>query len=278
MNLEGIDQQQLKQAYVAIKGIKIPSIPKTLLSLQQELNREQPEQSKIISLIGEDISLSGRIIQNINSARFGLKAEVTSIEHATIILGVRNLSEMIVATALRKALEDSVPGFITITEYSNKVGVTARMIAIKKKLPDPDTAFLIGLFHKAGTMLVMQKFNNYMQTHDQHKYDPDALVKNELATFGSNYALISFILAYHWKLPTLATQAIALHLTKSSSIDDDTLRPLVATLQIASYLTQSTEPEFTDTESSIAMKQQAMQALDIDDCSLADLSEKIAED
>ncbi len=277
MNPEGIDKQQLKQAYTTIKGIKIPSIPKTLMSLQQELNREQPDQTKIISLIGEDISLSGRIIQNINSAKFSLAAEVTSIEHATIILGVRNLSEMIVATALRKALEDSLPGFVTITEYSNKVGIAARMIASKSGLSDPESAFLMGLFHKAGTMLLMQKFDNYAQIHDQYKYDPNTLLKKELALFGCNYATVSFILAHHWKLPALTAQAIACHLTMSSSIDNDTLRLFIATLQIASYLTQSTERNFEESDSSIAIKKQAMKELNFDNNSLQDLSDKISE-
>ena len=275
MNIEGIDQQRLKQAYQAIKEINIPSLPKTLLALQQELNREEPDQRKIIRLIGEDISLSGKIIQNINSAAFGLKVEVTSIEHATIILGIRNLRDMIVATTLRKALEDSLPDFTTISEYSNKVGIVARTIATDCGRPDPESAFIVGLFHKAGTMLLMQKFDRYLQIHNQCQHDPNELLRKELELFGSSYPMVSFILAYHWKLPALAAQSIAFHLTKLSLIEDPAVRPLVATLQIAIYLTAVRSNSFTESESSAAMKQEAMQEINIDDTALLELSRKI---
>ncbi len=77
MALQHIDETQLKTAYAAIKGISIPSIPQTLMSLQQELNSQEPDQGKVIALISEDISLSGKVIKRVTDTESLIDKEVT---------------------------------------------------------------------------------------------------------------------------------------------------------------------------------------------------------
>lgn len=275
MNIKGIDEAQLRQAYTAMQGIKIPSIPQTLLALKDELNEDEPDQQKITRLISEDISLSGKVIQSINSAAFGLKVKVTSIEHATIILGVRNLKDTIISSALRKALEDALPGYLKITEYSSQVGTGARLAAERSGLTDPEEAFMVGLFHEAGSLLLMQRFDNYAELYDQYRNNPTILIDEERALFGSTHALISFLLAYHWKLPTTVCAAIAHHHTQDiSAIGDDETRLLLSAIQIGLFLTYSSDPTYEltiDTEEFSALRKAAMVELGLDDDSLLEI-------
>lgn len=277
MDIENIDQELLKQAYQTIKGVNIPSIPETLLSLQRELNSQEPDREKIIQLIGEDISLSGKIIKNINSAAFGLRAKVSSIEHATVILGIRNLRDMIVSTALSRALEDSLPGFIDIAGYSNKVGFAAQIIASESGLAEPDNAFIAGLFHLSGTMILMQKYDNYLSVFNQYRQQPETLSQQEIELFGSTYPMISFILAYQWKLPEIVAQAIAFHQMEITTVSNSEVRPIVAALQIATHLVDSLKNDASVTEPVVSRIEIAMHEININPESLQEVTDKIAE-
>lgn len=277
MNITGVDQQLLQQAFQATKGVKVPSIPRTLMDLKQELSKDSPDQHLVIKLITEDISLTGKILQHINSAAFGLKNKVTSIEHATVMLGIRHLREVIVANALRQALEDKLPGFVEIADYSNNVALAAKKAGELCGYSDPDALFIAGLFHQSGVMLLLQRFERYEKVYAKLRYDPAAWLQIDERLFQSQHPLVSFILGHHWKLPDSVNQAIALHLQDLNGIEDPHTRQMVACIQVGIGQASLLNKDYVETDSLLAMHAAATSFLQLGSDDLEVISEQLNE-
>ncbi|MBE9527225.1 MAG: HDOD domain-containing protein [Proteobacteria bacterium] len=185
------DPAEVKNAIAHIKGLQVPSPPALLLSISNELAQSEPDKKKIIAQINEDIALSGKILQIINSPAYGLRNKVKSVDHAANLLGLPRLKTQVIAGALRYALERSLPGFEAISEYSHCVGVAAQLIAKNTEDLSEEDAYIAGLFHEAGTMMMLQLFADYNDVYSQNLSQPFSFIELEKANYSVTHPVIN---------------------------------------------------------------------------------------
>lgn len=71
-----------------ISGAKIPQNRVALMQLMAEVNNPNATIHDVADIVGRDVSLGVRTLKYVNSPMNGLRAEVTSIQHATVLLGL----------------------------------------------------------------------------------------------------------------------------------------------------------------------------------------------
>jgi len=84
-------EQRLRAAMAAIKGVKIPDLPKEVFELQQALQCKLPNNQDIANIISANTKLSGEVLRIVNSPIMKLKRQVNSIREAVDSLGYANL-------------------------------------------------------------------------------------------------------------------------------------------------------------------------------------------
>jgi EAL and modified HD-GYP domain-containing signal transduction protein len=110
-----------------------------LLGALQDPNVELPE---LATLLGQDVTLTYRLLRYINSAFFGMRREVTSISHALALLGLRNVKRW--AAVVMLADVDHRPRELLTTalvraRFCERVGPLYRQQNV-------DQLFALGLF------------------------------------------------------------------------------------------------------------------------------------
>jgi EAL and modified HD-GYP domain-containing signal transduction protein len=125
-----------------IKGKRAPTNRIAVLRLLALLQNPELDFADLETIIGQDVSLSYRILRYINSAQYYFANKITSTKHAVTLLGIRTLRRWVTILTLSN-LDDVKPLELMITTL-----VRAKMcetLAPKLRIA-PDSAFTVGLF------------------------------------------------------------------------------------------------------------------------------------
>nr|AGS54411.1 metal-dependent phosphohydrolase [uncultured bacterium contig00180] len=115
----------------------MPSLPVSVGKVLEICNKPDVSPSDLNHVISLDPVLTGRILQLINSAYYGLGTHVTSLVRAITMLGINTVKNLALSTAILSTLPEykGING-IDMEGYWRHclcVGVTAKLLAVKKE-------------------------------------------------------------------------------------------------------------------------------------------------
>jgi putative nucleotidyltransferase with HDIG domain len=200
---------------------KVRSLPPVSTGVMQLLGLlGQPETSneKVIRIIREDSFLTAKLLRACNSPALGLKAPVTSVDHAVLMLGHGQIHRMATALAFRDPLD--VPllayslGAKALWCHSLTTAIAAEMVVgsgLNVGL-DGSTAFTIGLLHDFGKLVTTQFFTRQALVAARERFTQGrSTVEAEREVLGTDHAEVGAALLYLWRLPAPVVDAVALH-------------------------------------------------------------------
>ncbi len=230
-------QQHFRKALETIHGHSIPELPQEVLALEKEIKSKFGSVATVASIIEMNTTLSGEVMKIMNSPVMKLAEPANSIRDAVHIMGLDNVYNLVVSAALKNLFGSS--GFLKdIMDHSVDVAFCMADIADWVEGVSRDEAYMLGLFHNAGAMM--------LASIDEDRYEPIfrssmslpiSCVVKENEAFGSNHAMIGVIIGKKWHLPVDMLNAIMLHHNKSlEPIDDDRVRAMVAMIKVANAI------------------------------------------
>ena len=81
----------------------LPSIPKIIALLLNELDQQEPDLRKISQLINTDPVLTSRLLQLANSAQFQFSSQIASVSQALALMGLNQVRSLATAAAVAGA-------------------------------------------------------------------------------------------------------------------------------------------------------------------------------
>jgi HD-like signal output (HDOD) protein len=106
---------------------------------------------------------------------------------------------------------------------------------------EPDEAFLAGIFHNSGSLLLASKDSEYNKIFDQAKSLPYKSLEYEREAFGCLHTAAGVILAKKWQLPVFVIQVIYdHHIHDFAEINDEKTKLLAALVGLATYIVAET--------------------------------------
>lgn len=123
-----------------ISGAKLPANRVALVQLMAEINNPNSTIEELAEIVERDVSLGVRTLKYVNSPMNGLRAEVTSIQHAAVLLG-RELISNWVTLLVMSQMDDKPSEVIKLALTRAKF---CQQIADKNSL-SPATYFTFGL-------------------------------------------------------------------------------------------------------------------------------------
>ncbi len=195
-----------------IRDIGLPSRPEILFKLDDEINQETPDFRQIERLISADMGLSAALIKIINSPFYGLQLKVTSIRHAIGLLGLSSLTRIVTGIALRNLVsaKHRVEA-ASLLEESALLALVSSYLANRLRLISSDLAFTYGLFQNCGTLLLLDRIPDYMDTQKLAKTSHKPLVQLEQEAHGMDHAKVGSLMAQEWGLHRHIILAIRHH-------------------------------------------------------------------
>jgi len=244
---EQLNDRRLQDVLLDLGGV--PSIPSLYQAIIQEMQSPDCSVKKIADLIEQDVGMTTKVLQIVNSASFGLAQRVTNVLQATTLLGLENIRNLVLmAEVFRPADEDSLPKNFNIEalmHHSLKVASFAKKIA-QCQVPDDkhmsEDAFTSGLLHDIGQIiLATKKTEKFGEALSIAQKERRPLIEVEKDLFGATHAEIGGFLLELWGLPDPIVESITFH-TYPSSCPEQSFSSLTA-VHVANYFCEDSEDE-----------------------------------
>jgi HD-like signal output (HDOD) protein len=181
----------------------IPAFPPIVLRTLDLLSQDTPDVSELVREISSDATLSAQLLKLANSPLFGFMAQIGTVHHAVVALGLIRVRSLVLAVAttnyMRKALG---------TEAMNKCwrhtlasAILCRELARAAGMLG-DRAYSFGLLHDIGRLGLLvgypEAYNQALRTADR---DAVSLLDQEKKRFGMDHCEAGRLLVEQWKLP-----------------------------------------------------------------------------
>ncbi len=213
-------------------AIEIPSFPTAVGQLVTEINSETPAINRVVQLVECEPSLAAKLLASANSPIYGARRQIRTVRHAVVILGFRAVSSMVLSIAASDLLCSVDP---KLAEFSSRIlsaslstAVVGRVLSTKSQWVEPDEAFLVGVMHDIGKLVLMQSFKNL---------DAEALLMaspdEEMELCGHNHLEVGRLCIEHWGLAPSFAQAIANHHYEFDEVSENLSRTLVLSKTLA---------------------------------------------
>jgi EAL and modified HD-GYP domain-containing signal transduction protein len=124
-----------------VSGNRLPQNRMALMQLMAEVNNPDATIDELADIVSRDVSLSVRTLRYINSPLTGLRAEVTSIRHATVLVG-RELIRNWVTLLIMNEMDEKPAELIKLALSRARF---CQLCALEDGLADDAMYFTIGL-------------------------------------------------------------------------------------------------------------------------------------
>ncbi|MCA9782213.1 MAG: HDOD domain-containing protein [Candidatus Delongbacteria bacterium] len=137
---------------------QVATLPEMHLRLLEVMNNPRSSALDMARVISRDPGLTARLLKRSNSAYYGMGSTVATVTRAITVVGVSQLRELSVSTSvvrMFKRLPQDLLDMDAFWQHSVLVGVIAKEMALMLKLPDTEEAFVAGLLHDVGRVLLV---------------------------------------------------------------------------------------------------------------------------
>ncbi len=225
---------------------KLFTIPDICLSLNELVAQNHCTVENIATVVSHDPALCIRVLKLANSALYGRKAQVSSIDQAILIIGTDELCNIAVATAAALIFKGIGESRINLNDYwyhSVYTAVTAQQIHKRCFGKRQGSLFVAGLLHNIGLLVVLERLPylsidlcHYIGTNKR----PASYQRNKLGFYFSD---VSAGLLGYWNLPVSLIHVIGhQHKINKDQKDNESSLSLYAAIKIADAALSKQQP------------------------------------
>lgn len=213
----------------------LPVVVHELIAVMRDAECCGEEVNRILS---SDQALASKVLRLVNSSFYGLPGRVSTVPRAVVILGHAAIRNLATGLAVAGALGGKLPPHRRSEFWSHALATAAgaEVIGRRAGLPDPQEAFIAGLLHDIGHLILM------MALPDEHAFVAAegrlGDVDRERQVIGLDHCRAGRQLLQHWKLPAPLLECVRLHHAPEACHGGST--PLLTTVALADRLARVT--------------------------------------
>jgi HD-like signal output (HDOD) protein len=207
------------------KVTELPAMPQTVLKARQIMSREGSGFDELAEVLKTDQAIASKLLKLSNSAYYGMRGKVSSLQHASVVLGLNTLKDIIMMAGASSMLASELRGYGLdsgdLWQHSLGVAFGAKIIAERKAPELAEDAFVAGLIHDCGKLVLDEsilerkdEFANFMEDGTQ------SFLKVEKDILGFDHSEMAYALCRQWGVPEAINTAIRYHHKPTSSGDD----------------------------------------------------------
>jgi HD-like signal output (HDOD) protein len=202
----------------------LPAMPNVVNKAQKLISTPDSKLTDLVKVIEVEQSISARVLRLANSTYYGLSGKVATVQHASVLLGYKTLGEVISVAGISNLIDKTLEGYQIDSDdmwrHSMAVAVGSKLIAGKRNPALCDDAFLAGLMHDAGK-LVLDRYV-YERKEDFELFMQDGretFLSAEKEILGFDHSEIASEFCEKWNIPGNQSLAIKFHHYPSQSED-----------------------------------------------------------
>ena len=222
--------------------VNLPPMPHIILKAKEIMEDPNSSLKDLAGVIETDQAIVARVLTLANSAYYGVSGMVSSIQHASVLLGQKTLGELITISASSRLLSKRLKGYEvepeSLWKHSLAVAFGSKII-VQQLAPDlADDAFIAGLLHDAGKIILDPYVSERNDDFEKCLSDGGkSFLKAEQEILGFDHAEIMSRATRFWRFPEIQSSAIRFHHYPSGSENHQ----LAHVVHLANYLANTSD-------------------------------------
>lgn len=197
---------------------RLPPFSPVLNRLLATVASENASFAELSALIENDTVLAGNVLRLVNSPLYAFHSRVNSVRHAVSILGLAKLRNLTLTLSIARMWTHSrtAAGWsgARFNTHSVAVAILSDLMAQQCAAPYPEGAFVAGLLHDIGKLVVAISFPaEFMAVQALRLETGRTELECETETMGMTHSEISGLVLANWKLPEPIERAARHHHT-----------------------------------------------------------------
>ncbi len=238
------------------KMSKLPVLPQILVNLNRVASDEAASAEDLGKVILKDQSLTMRVLKVVNSAyyRRHSRQRITTVTKAVVILGFNGIRRLALGLSVFEMLRSAskVPALHDFWCHSLLTAIGARLLAVKGGYTYEEEAFVCGLVHDIGKLVLAYCAPEEYGRILSETSDRSSVRRLEREIFGLHHGQAGRKLAARWGMPPVVLEAISEHHRFDLKEAGDDLSPLLQAVIGADRLATVILRQSTDQEASRA--------------------------
>jgi putative nucleotidyltransferase with HDIG domain len=196
----------------------LPPMPYVARRVMDIVNNPSTNAHDLQEVISKDQGLTGQILKIANSALYACSRKIETLTDAIIMLGFNAIRSLSIMSATKNLYQFKRQGKVLglkdklLWEHSVGSAVAARMIAQKVSVGYVEQAFMGGLLHDIGKLVLLQKIPEVFDSIVEEVYNTGRHFNEvEQEVLGFTHAEVGALLIKKWKLPEDFEEAIRYH-------------------------------------------------------------------
>ncbi|MFZ1130081.1 MAG: response regulator [Terriglobales bacterium] len=193
---------------------QLPSLSSTLTSLTEAVRDPNTSMNRVADIIEQDLAMSAKVLQLVNSAFFGLAQKVTSLRNAVTYLGMETIKNLALASETFRVFvpDRRIPQSVCESMQHNAHRAAAIASALPMDKKSREVAVVAALLHDIGRLIMASKMpDQFCAVMARSEERGCEYFEAEEELLGTSHAEIGAYLLGLWGIPNLAVEAIAHH-------------------------------------------------------------------
>ncbi len=194
--------------WLRTEDLSVPMLPDQAQRVLQMVGDPEVTIATLASVVSKDPVLATRVLGMANSALYGAMSPLRSVADAVVRLGTRTVRNVVVTVSMQSQFKSpEVYGHEGARFMEHAVGTAYVSHLVADKLrADVEEAFLCGLLHDIGKLVILKTAHQYQQKHGA------TIRSDELrAALAQHHAVCGALALGFWNVPEDVREVVQFH-------------------------------------------------------------------
>lgn len=195
---------------------RIPAFPATIQKVIDLLHDDDYRVADVVKVIGYDQAIAANIMKISNSAYFGVRQRIRSIQDAVVYLGQQQLIRAVQTAGISKFYRKGGGGYASraadLWEHAVAVAIMSQILSRRICRREDPALYTAALLHDIGKIILGEYVHHaFAQINGRVSEGTCSFLEAEEEILGINHAQVGGWIAAHWNFPDEIREAIAYH-------------------------------------------------------------------
>jgi putative nucleotidyltransferase with HDIG domain len=192
----------------------LPTIPAVALKVMQLIESERATAEEIGKVVSGDPAVAARVLKISNSSFYGCQRKIQSLPTAIMMLGFNTLRSLVITASVKQVYQPYGLVEKMLWEHSFGAGLAARIIASNTRRANEEEAFLSGLFHDIGKIIMNHLDRDKFRIVMERCYNEGLLFSDaEKNVYPYTHEEVGACVISKWNFPEALAESVKLHHT-----------------------------------------------------------------
>jgi putative nucleotidyltransferase with HDIG domain len=200
----------------------LPAMPVVATKVMQLVEDENVTAAELAKIVASDPAVAARVMKISNSPLYGCQRQNQTLPGAIMLMGFNTLKSLVVVAYLKDVFKPVGLTEKMLWEHAFGAALAARIIASDIREVNPEEAFLAGLLHDIGKLIMHNHDRDKFRMVIEQNYNEGVCFEDaEKVVYPYTHAELGGYVLQKWNFPDVLVKAVSQHHTFSCSDPED---------------------------------------------------------